>query len=126
MFYNADGTKKRTCDLEGPDHGCSGADWWFELGFPHDTVLCDLRRFAMKFLAQKAQESAAERHFSLVANVQSKSKGQMQPKSLEKRCLFRAEVLQDIAESAGNDGLKTVDEAATEDEAAEATPDALD
>ena len=50
----------------------------------------------------------------------------MQPKSLEKRCLFRAEVLQDIAESAGNNGLKTVDEAATEDEAAEATPDALD
>ena len=36
------------------------------------------------------------------------------------------EVLQDIVESTGNDGLKAVDEAATEDEAAEATPDALD
>ena len=53
----------------------------------------------------------------------------MQPESLEKRCLFRAEVLQDIAESAGkaaNHGLKTVDEAGEADEAAEATPDALD
>ena len=39
--------------------------------------------------------------------------------------MFRAEVLQDIAKSAGkaaNHGLKTVDEAAAEDEVAEATP----
>ena len=40
--------------------------------------------------------------------------------------MFRAEVLQDIGESVGNDGLKTVDEAASGDEAVEATPDALD
>ena len=42
---------------------------------------------------------------------------------MEKRCLFRAEVHQDIAECAGNmgnNGLMTVDEAAAEDEAAEA------
>ena len=90
------------------------------MDYPYDTELSNLRAFAMRFLAQKAQESAAERHYSLVANIQSKNKGKMQPKSLEKRCLFRAEVLQDIAESAGNDGLRTVDEAAAEDDAAEA------
>ena len=54
----------------------------------------------------------------------------MQPKSAERRCLFQAEVLQEIAESAckaTNGGLKTVDEAAAEDEAEEATtPDATD
>ena len=27
LFYNADDKKKQTCDLEGPDQGCSGADW---------------------------------------------------------------------------------------------------
>ena len=76
----------------------------------------------MKFLAQKAQELAAERHYSLVANVQTKNKGPLQPKSMEKRCLFRAEVHQDIAECAGNmgnNGLMTVDEAPAEGEAAE-------
>ena len=26
LFYSADGKKKQTCDLEGPNHGCSGAD----------------------------------------------------------------------------------------------------
>ena len=39
--------------------------------------------------------------------------------------MFRAEILPEIAESAGDDGVITVDEAAAEDEAAEATPDAL-
>ena len=33
LFYDADSKKKCTCDLEGPDHGCSGADWWFELDY---------------------------------------------------------------------------------------------
>ena len=69
------------------------------------------------------------RHYSLVGIVQSNNRGKMQPKSAEKRCLFRAEVLQEIAEYAGNatnDGLKTVDEAAAVDEAEMATPDALD
>ena len=83
----------------------------------------------MRFLGQKAQESAAERHYSLVGNVQFDHRGRMQPKSAEKRCLFKAEVLQEIAEYAGNttnDGLKTVDEAAAMDEAEMATPDALD
>ena len=125
LFYDADGKKKRTCDLEGPDHGCSGADWWFELDWPHGDALKDLRASAMRFLAQKAQESAAERHFSLVDNIQSKNRGKIQPESLEKRCLFRAEVLQEIAETAGNAGnhsLQTVDEAATTVEVAEATP----
>ena len=53
----------------------------------------------------------------------------MQSKSAEKRCLFKADVLQEIAEYAGNatnNGLKTVDEAAAMDEAEMATPDALD
>ena len=62
-------------------------------------------------------------------NVQSNNRGRMQPKSAEKRYLFKAEVLQKIAEYAGNttnDGLKTVDEAAAMDEAEVATPDALD
>ena len=128
MFYNADGKKKRTCDLKGPDHGCSGADWWFDLDYPYDTELGDLRTFAMKFLDQKTQESAAERHYSLVDYVQSKDRGSMQPKSVEKRCLFQAELLQEIAESAGkaNHGLKTVDEAAAEDDKEEeVTPGAL-
>ena len=53
----------------------------------------------------------------------------MQRKSLKKRRLFQAEVLQDIAESAGkasNQSLKTANEAAAADEVAEAIPDALD
>ena len=47
-----------------------------------------------------------------MGNVQSNNWGSMQPESLKKRCLFRVEVLQDIAESAGsvNHGLQTVDE----------------
>ena len=68
----------------------------------------------MRILAQKAQESAAERHFSLTDNIQTKNRGSMQPGSLEKRCLFRSEVLQEIAEcadEASNHGLQTVDEA---------------
>ena len=73
LFYNEDGTKKRTCDLNGPDHGCSGADWWFAIEYPHDGALGDLRAFAMRILAQKAQESAAERHFSLTDNIQTKN-----------------------------------------------------
>ena len=53
----------------------------------------------------------------------------MQPKSAEKRCLFRAEMLQEIAEYAGNatnNGLKTVDEVAAMNEVEIANPDALD
>ena len=59
-----------------------------------------------------AQESAAERHYSLVSNIQSNNRGRIQPESLEKRCLFRAKVLQDIVDSADNvnHGLQTVDE----------------
>ena len=114
LFYNADGKKKRTCDLKGPDHGCSGADWWFELDWPNNEALKDLRVFAMRFLDQKAQESAGERHYSLVSNVQSNNRGSMQPESAEKRCLVRSEILQAIAESADgvNHGLQTADEAA--------------
>ena len=129
MFYNAHGKKEQTCNLKGPDYGCSGTDWWFQLDYSYDTELSDLRAFAMRFLVQKAQESAAERHYSLVGEVQSDSRGRMQPKPAEKRCLFKAEVLQEIAEYAGNasnGGLKTVDEAATMDEAEMVTPDALD
>ena len=117
LFYDKDGKKRRTCDLEGPDHGCSGADWWHDLPYDEEQALKDLRAFAMKFLAQKAQESAAERHYSLTANIQSKNRGSMQPPSLEKRCLLRTEILQEIATEAQNHGLKTVDEAAAEDEA---------
>ena len=69
----------------------------------------------------------------MVGNVQSDRRGSMQPKSAERRCLFRAEVLQEIADNAArvtNDGLKTVDEAAAEDGAEdgaeEPTPDAMD
>ena len=83
----------------------------------------------MRFLGQKAQELTAERHYSLVDNVQSNNWGRMQPKSAEKRCLFKAGMLQEIAEYAGNatnDRLKTVDEAAAMDEAEMAPPDALD
>ena len=53
----------------------------------------------------------------------------MQPMSADKRYLFRPEVLQVIAEYAGNatnDWLKTVDEAVAMDKAEMATPDALD
>ena len=113
---------RATCDLEGPDHGCSGADWWHDLPYDYEKPLKDLRAFATKFLAQKAQESAAERHYSLTANIQSKNRGSMQPPSLEKRCLLRTEILQEIATGAKNHGLKTADEAAAEDEAAGFTP----
>jgi hypothetical protein len=58
LFFDLDGTKKRTCNLHGPDHGCSGADWWFAIPYPHDYSLAELRAFAMRILAQKAQESA--------------------------------------------------------------------
>ena len=67
----------------------------------------------MRSLGQKAQESAAERHYILVGNVQSDNRGRIQPKSAEKQCLFRAEVLQEIAQyavNATNGGLKTVDD----------------
>ena len=55
-----------------------------------------------------------------MGNVQSKNRESMQPQSMEKRCLFRAEVLQEIAvlSNANNRGLQTVDEAAAADEAA--------
>ena len=71
-----------------------------------------MRAFAMRILAQKAQESAAERHFSLTDNIQSKNRGSMQPSSLEKRCIFRSELLQEIAEcaEASNHGLMTINE----------------
>ena len=46
----------------------------------------------------------------------------MKPPSLEKRCLLRTEILQEIATGAVNHGLKTVDEAAAEDKAAGFTP----
>jgi len=67
----------------------------------------------MRFFGQKAQKLAAERHYILVGNVQSDNRGRIQPKSAENQCLFRAEVLQEIAQYAGNstnDGLKTVDD----------------
>ena len=102
-----------------------GADWWHDLPYEFENSLKDLRKFATKFLAQKAQESAAERHYSLTNIVQSEGRGQMQPPSLEKRCLLRTEILQEIAAIAAgaeNYGLKTVDEAAAEDEAAGVTP----
>ena len=62
-------------------------------------------------------------------NVQSDNRDRMQLTSAEKRYLFRAEVLQVIAEYAGNatnNWLKTVDEAVAMDKAEMATPDALD
>ena len=74
----------------------------------------------MRFLGQKAQESAAERHYSLLDNIQSKNQGRMRPKSVEKRSAFWTELLQEIAECANGvkHGLQTVDEATAEDEAA--------
>ena len=74
----------------------------------------------MRFLGQKAQESAAERHYSLVDNIQSKNQGRMRSKSVEKRCLFWTELFQETAECANgvNHGLQTVDETAAEDKAA--------
>ena len=58
------------------------------------------------------------KHAWAMSLIQSKNKGRMQPKSVEKRCLFRAELLKEIAECANgvNHGLKTVDEVAAEDE----------
>ena len=74
----------------------------------------------MRFLGQKAQESAAERHYSLLDNIQSKNQGSVRRKSAEKLCLFWTELFQEIAECANSvsHGVQTVDEAATEDEAA--------
>ena len=64
-----------------------------------------------------------------MGNIQSDNRGRMQPKSAEKRNLFRAEVLQEIAEYTGNvtnDGLKTVDEAVAMDKAKMIDPNSLD
>ena len=36
LFCNTDGKKKQTCDLEDPDHGCSDADWRFELDWSNN------------------------------------------------------------------------------------------
>ena len=76
------------------------------------------RQFTKQFQlsAGRGRAQGAGRHYSLVDYVQSKDRGRMQPKSVERRCLFRAELLQEIAESAGkaNHRLKTVDEAAAE------------
>ena len=76
----------------------------------------------MRFLAQKGQESAAERHYSLTANIQSDNRGSINPGSLEKRCLFRSEILQEIETEANNQGLYTVDEVAAADELEGTTP----
>ena len=64
----------------------------------------------MRILAQKAQESASERHFSLTDNVG------IDGARVFGEAVFRAEVLQEIAEcadqaQASNHGLQTVDEA---------------
>ena len=88
MFYDEKCKKNQTCDLEGHYHDCFGADWWFALDYPHDAELGDLKAFAMKFRAQKAQESAAERHYSLVDTVHTKKQESMQPESLKKQCFF--------------------------------------
>ena len=71
-------------------------------------------------LLAEPQGSAAERYYSIVDNVQSKKKGNMQPKSVDKWCLFRTELLQEIVECANsvNKGLQTVGEATAEDKAA--------
>ena len=55
----------------------------------------------MSFFSQKTQELAAERHYSLVRNAKSKNNDSMQPKSVEKRCLFFEKMFQEIAENAG-------------------------
>ena len=36
LFYDKNGKKRRTCDLEGPDHGCSGTDWWHDLPYKYE------------------------------------------------------------------------------------------
>ena len=64
-----------------------------------------------------------------MSGVRSNNWERIQHKSAERRCLFRAEVFQEIVESTGkatNDGLKTVDEVAAEDEAEDATLGAMD
>ena len=83
-------------------------------------LLGDLRTFSMKFFDQKAQELKAEQRYSLADNIQSKKWGSMQSMSVEKRHLFGEEVLQEIVECADgvNHSLQTVDEVATEEEAA--------
>ena len=47
------------------------------MNYPYATELGDLRTFAMRFLGKKTQESAAERHYSFVDNIQSKNKGRI-------------------------------------------------
>ena len=62
--------------------------------------------------------------FSLSSDL-SNNRGRMQPKLAERPCLFRAEMLQEIVESAGkatNGGLKTVDEATVENETEKVSP----
>ena len=88
LFYNNGREKKQTFNLDGPDDGCSGADWEVNLERPHDKALHNLRAFVIRFLAQKGQELATERHYSLVVDTQSNNRDKMQPESLEKRYLF--------------------------------------
>ena len=74
-----------------------------------------------------AAEEAAVRRRSSPASTRRPGRRKSSPARTQ--CLFKAEVLQEIAEYAGNatnNGLKTVDEAAAMDEAEMATPDALD
>ena len=66
MFYNANDKKGL---FKGAYHDCSGAEWCFELDWPHDEALRNLKAFTIWFLTQKGQGSATERH------VQSKKRG---------------------------------------------------
>ena len=92
--------------------------------------LDNLRDSAIKVYLPEGTEVGGRAPLLTEENVQSsKIKGKMQPKSVEKWCLFCAEVLQEIVENTANSanhGLKTVNKAAVEDKATKATPDALD
>ena len=58
-FNEVGGTKRRTCDLKGLDHGGLKL-----ITQPHHDTLEDLRVFSVRFLAQKGQGSAVEWHYS--------------------------------------------------------------
>ena len=122
--YNADGKKELTCDLDGPDHGCSGADWQFQLDYPYNTELSDLRDFAMRFFSAGVSGRSA-----LLSGGQCPGQQNVDQCSLSLwrsgACLERRWIAE-YAGNATNDRLKTANEAAAMDEAEMATPDALD
>jgi hypothetical protein len=95
LFYiGPDGSRveKDTCSASGPAHGLRGADWWIDLPFERQKQWGKIREVAMKLLSQTSSESAAERHFSTIEQIQPKMRASLSVPSVRKRSFVLAEI----------------------------------